>query len=255
MAAEKLELLARIQQEEFGLDTEDLCRQIGQPPQAIGDALEELQKSGQAESLKGHWVTPDQFAALSRAALTTLAHLHHDDPQSRFHHADDTLLNAGANLKTKAADRFWALLGWRVRRMGQGVALRDFRPKLPPKPRKLLDRVLEVYEAEVLKPPTPKDIAQAIGTPIQAVDEMIKLGLETGDLVGVGNSLYSAKIFTILVGHLSPSDPTSLGEFRDRLQIGRAQAAELLEWADEQGITRHKDGGRIVQEREWNSPN
>lgn len=254
MAAEELDLLERIQKEEFGLDTDDLCLQLGQTPQTIGDALERLQASGRVESLKGHWVTPEQFASLARAALITLAHLHHDQPQVRFQPGDDTLLNAGANLKARSADRFWALLGWRVRRMGQGVAMREFRPELPPKSRRLLDRVLEVFEVELLMPPSSKDIAQAIGTPIQAVDEMIKLGLETGDLVSVGNTLYSAKIYDVIVRHLSQTEPISLGAFRDRLEIGRAQAAELLEWADEQGITCHKDGGRIVQQREWNSP-
>jgi selenocysteine-specific elongation factor len=96
--------------------------------------------------------------------------------------------------------------------------------------------------------PSPSDLAAAIGVPVQAVDEMIRLGLETGALIRVDDGIYypPAVLDSLREQLRAFGKPFTVAQFRDATGSSRKFALPLLQYFDETRFTRRMGDERIV---------
>lgn len=118
------------------------------------------------------------------------------------------------------------------------------------KQRKLLDRVIEAMDKFGLNYPGAKKLAEYMGMPPQAVDEMIRIGLELGELHETGGSLiYSQQTVDRISSEMRdgkvPKQFTA-SDFKDAYQTSRKYAVPFLELLDRLEITdRDEDSRRM----------
>jgi len=106
-----------------------------------------------------------------------------------------------------------------------------------------LARVIPVIEAQGLTPPHPKAVAREMGVPIQAIEEIIRLGLKEGSLVQVGVFVYSRTTLDEIVAKL----PNRFGrpEFRAIFDLPRSTMDPLMDWLVFSGVTRREDDVQV----------
>ncbi|RYG96764.1 MAG: hypothetical protein EON58_11335 [Alphaproteobacteria bacterium] len=130
----------------------------------------------------------------------------------------------------------------------EGVRLSGFHVQLPARQRALLNRVIEELEREPIEVPRSREVADNLGVPVQAVDDVIRLGIEAGELVDLGEGIrYSTYQLEALADRIRELEsPFTAAEARDALGTSRKYIIPLLEWADRAGVTEQDEERRRV---------
>ena len=89
-----------------------------------------------------------------------------------------------------------------------------------------LGRVKEALEAHGLDPQHPKTLARELHVPVQAIEEIMRLGVQSGDLVRAGEYVFSQATLADLASRVR----ADLGprEFREQLGLSRSVADALF---------------------------
>ena len=108
-------------------------------------------------------------------------------------------------------------------------------------------------ELEPVNTPDIVDIARALGTPIQAITEIVRIGADLGEIVRVGdNLLYTPSQLETLqrrTTDLTAGERFTPKQFREGIQTTRKYADALLSHFDETGFTERTTEGRICRSR------
>lgn len=165
-----------------GRSTEVLCRKLKQTPQELGDILAALQAEGLIRSFAGHWISPKGIADARDKFLASLQEFHDRTPNLPYPPKTDIALLAGLVLEGKPLDRFVQLLAdeGQVIVQGSGVKLSSFTLTLTPRQEEFLRRLIAELEKEPVNVGYVSDLAKAVGSPVQAADEILRLGQEAG---------------------------------------------------------------------------
>ena len=233
--------------------TEEVCRAVGQSPQALGPVFERLLGEGRLLGFAGAWFTPETLAGAWERFHSALMAAHSASPTKPMVPREAVAAAAGIP-GGKPLDRLlshWAHQG-RVRVGGTLVGATEFRVELPDRQRALLDRVKEALDGGGPSPPGAAEIAQNLRVPPQAVTEILRIGLDCGELV----RLEEGVLFTPeTVGRLLDQGrqafekrPFTASEFREAVGTTRKYAIPLLEWADSRGITVRRGDSRVFVE-------
>lgn len=237
------QLIAAIAAAPHGIMTEDICRLLGRSQQALGPEFERLLKSNSIVGFAGMWFSTANFERAADEILRHLERLHERNPSKAFVAREDALPAAYKAMAGKPFDRMLQQLAaaGKVAIMGNGVRHPEFRVTLNAKQTALLDRVLAQLESAGISTPTVGDLSAALGVPVPAVEEILRLGVEVGQIARVSAEHYYGSRF---IGALAADMRKRFGErgfsaaeFRDAYQTSRKYVIPLLEYFDAEGIT------------------
>lgn len=120
-------------------------------------------------------------------------------------------------------------------------------PKLKKRQKELLARATEALDSHGAKPPPPKELAQELRVPIQAVFSILDIGTQCGHIVRLSNGFHFASKTLFRLAETARQDYAerefSTAELRDLLDVSRETANAILEYWDKYGLTA-KDGGK-----------
>lgn len=248
------QILALLEQKPEGLPTEELCRLTSRTPQELGNPLEQLSKNGQAAGLGGLWLSRENFEQAKARFLTALGNLHLEQPAKLWQPREAALKNAELKWAGKPLDRFISALAASgdVHINGTQLKRADFRVTLSDKQSAFLGRVIEALDAGGLNPPSTRDLARALTVPPQAVEEILRLGVEAGGIVRLPEDIYytAGQIEKIkaTIKELFGSQHFTVAEFRDQAQTSRKYAIPLLEFLDSARFTLRVGDKRVVSQ-------
>lgn len=252
-AEEAIVSLADAQPE--GIATEEICRRLGRSAQELGEVIEGLRREGSLVGFGGLWFSREGWGAAAERLVQALTPLHEQNPLLPALPREKVLKAAGLSWSGKPLERILAHLAAEGRIELQGSQLKhpDFRVRLSPRQREFLDRVRALLEVEAINTPSVAELAQRLPAPPQAVTEIVRLGVQAGELVHLEEVLFTRGQVEGLKARLrefAGERPFTAAEFRDALQTTRKYAIPLLEHFDAiRFTTRTGDQRRINRER------
>lgn len=234
-----------------GLMTEELCRLLGKTPQLLGGVFESLSADGKVVGFGGRWVSSAGLAALRRRVAETLSALHEANPTTPAHPRERVASRAGVAWAGKPYDRLLATLAQSGDLVVEGnlVRLPGFRLALSDKQRAFLDRVKEALIAAGANVPFTSDLAAQLHVPPQAVDEILRLGVQAKEIVRVEDGIFyaDAQIEQLKDVVRKLPSPFAASDFRDATKSSRKYVIPLLEHFDSIGFTMRQGDRRIVR--------
>lgn len=239
----------------YGIPTEQIADELALSLDELGDPLEKAKAKGTLLGLGGLWLTPEHFETASSTFLSTLDEMHQAKPKLFGFPPGEVAVRAELPWRDKPLRRIMTELsrGRRIRIVGDLVAADSFRPTLRTKQRAFLDRIVATLDSHGIDAPSPFELHRLLNVPVQAIDEIVQTGVQSGDLVDLGESVVLSHPFldqtvkdiqTQLSGkRLSPS------EFKNHLGCSRRVAIPLLEYCDFIGLTERLDDDRLFAKR------
>jgi selenocysteine-specific elongation factor len=236
-----------------GLPTEEICRRLGRTPQALGTTFEQMMAAKKLYGFAGQWFDPASLELAFDRFNSALLAIHNAKPSQSHWPRESVVQKAGLHWTGKPLDRLlqhWAAEG-RIYLNGTQVRSAEFVVKLNEKQESLLSRVEAVLEPAGMNVPSVEDVSKKVFVPIQAAEEILRLGIETGRICRVADGLFYPvgtldKIKSELAAKIGKS-PFSAADVRDMFQSSRRYVIPLLEFFDSQGWTiRQGDVRRIA---------
>ncbi len=225
------------------LSREELAKRTGLQADAVDEALARLGEAGTVRPTDGgRLVHRAVVEAAAERIAEALAAFHADHPLRQgmeeadlaraadvpgavFRAARDDLLAAGT------LERRGAVLGM----AGQGARLSEADEALK-------GRIAEVFEAANLEPPAVEDLAAHLGEDADGVATLVRLLVDEGTLVAVGEDLVMhasavERAKDVAVTLFAEAGGFSTVEFRDALGTSRKFAVPLLDYFDTLRLT------------------
>lgn len=114
-----------------------------------------------------------------------------------------------------------------------------------------LDRVIAVCEDLGFRPPTPAELATAVGSPPARVEGLLARAIDEGLVDRVGEHVYGGAVLrraltAIRRNCLAHDGELAIPELRDELGTSRKYLIPLLEYVDGLGLTRLRNGVRVL---------
>jgi selenocysteine-specific elongation factor len=190
-------------------------------------------------------------AALEDRLLSTAGDFHADNPlvptvpksvlAAALPHASPAVLDALVERLVEAGQ---------LHETGDGVALAGHRVALSEEQEHTRNELLRVYEEAAWAPPVVAEAIEASGAPVAQGDEILHLLLRSGDLVRVRDDLvYHAARLEKLVDELrdryQPGESFGVGDFKQWTGLSRKHAIPLLEYLDQNRVTRREGDVRV----------
>lgn len=238
-----------------GTTAEELARRLGRRPAALAATLDARVVEGaavaQGEGAARRYFAPARLARLEQRARALLAErLERDrlaDGVPRAELVERLLPGAAAALATFHLD--WlarrgvlALDGDRVRPPGRS-------PQLTGEESGLAARLVELYDAAGLEPPSPAEAARRLEAKPAVAEGLVKYLVGRGRLIRLPAGLVlSAAAFERLTSELRATgwERFSVPEFKERFGLSRKWAIPLLELLDARGVTRRHGDQRLL---------
>ena len=249
------QLVELIESRPTGISTEEVCRLLGRTAQELGDRFETAKKSGAIAGFAGQWISKGNLDALAERLTETLGELHAKNPTSLLVPRDEVVKRAQLPWTGKPLDRLFAYLeeSGIVANVGTGVRLPTFTLQLTDRQQKLIERVKAELEKQDVLTPSPFDLAKSLGVPIQAVEEILKLGHESKSLVllegGVAYTPVQIQRLMKRAQEAFQERPFAASEFRDAIGASRKYVIPLLEHFDKLGFTLRVGDKRFIKKR------
>jgi selenocysteine-specific elongation factor len=116
---------------------------------------------------------------------------------------------------------------------------------------RFLDRVLAAIESAPVNTPSEPDLARSLGVPIQAVEEIVRLGAENERILVLrGSVLFTRDQISQIqrrLKELAAPGPFSPKQVRESLGTTRKYADALLDYFDSTGFTERTEQGRTCR--------
>jgi selenocysteine-specific elongation factor len=248
-------ILAMLEGNLNGLPTEEVCRRLGRSQQALGEVFESLRAEKKALGFAGLWFEPKAFAKAAAGLLEALQTMHAERPMQSLVPREAAVRRAGLTWSGKPLDRIVAALSAadKLKADGTGIRLPSFKIALTERQRSFLDRVVEALGQGGASPPSPADLAQIVHAPPQAVEEILRLGVEAGEVYRVADGIFftPGQIAELKekVRAMGKSGPFTAAQFRDAVGTTRKFAIPLLEHFDSIRFTVRVGDQRALVER------
>lgn len=238
-----------------GVPTDEICRVLGKTPQALGTSFETLTAEGKLRGFSGLWMTESVFETSVVKMLEELLR-QHDKVPTQSHVPRERVMEAcGLRWAGKPLDRILAALAAeeRLRVSGTGIRHPEFSVRLTDRQRALLDRVKAGLAAHDVNTPSPHDLARTIAVPPQAVEEILRVGAEAGEIIRVEDGIFytTDQIETLKarVAEFAAGKPFAAAAFRDAVGTTRKYAIPLLEYLDRVRFTTRVGDQRMINQK------
>lgn len=234
-------VLAAVGDDPDGVPTEKICVVLDLSPQILGDTFEELKREGHLRGFAGSWFSVHGFRIGCDRFLESLLHDHANEPSRTILNASEIAKAAGLTWSGKVLDRILRHLveAKKIACFGDAIRHLEFRPTLPNRQRELLDRVVEAICIADVNTPSFHDLSKHLGIPHQAVEQILQIGVEAGEIVEVGGGVFYTpnQVESLLArAKLIVQDETILtAKLRDELGTTRKYVIPLLEYFERQG--------------------
>ena len=171
-------VIAQLERNPLGVATERVCEALGETAQSLGAVFEDLKQSGRALGFAGVWLANEHYGDVASRVGETLIQLHAKRPQAAGIPKFQVLADSGLGWDAKPFDRLLAKLSddGLVMLRGSDIAHPDHRIAINDKQAALLQRVIDAMIAAGASAPSSSDLSLAVGAPVQAIEEMIRLG-------------------------------------------------------------------------------
>jgi len=245
-----------LQRAPMGVLEKDLAAQSGLPQEEALLALVGLTASQRVVSLPGsRLVYAATYRSLTDRAEACLQKYHQQFPLRSGMPKEELRGALGKEMDPKS---YAALLSqWQAEKRivveGAGVRLADFRVQLNPRQEALLNRIEIFYRScGIAIPPIP-EVCRDVKAPPDAVEALLKVGVEQGRFHRVADGLYytteTIQSLQELARTLYCQQGTiTVGAFRDLTQSNRKNALTALEYFDTIHFTRRQGDERTVIE-------
>jgi selenocysteine-specific elongation factor len=135
-------------------------------------------------------------------------------------------------------------------RLGRMIAVASDETRLSKKQRSHIEQIAGIYQGS-RKPPTTKELANQLGTTIDAVASLVRFMTQQRVLIDLGNGfLIATDVFRQLCAELrnlfDQQPEQSVAAIRDLWQVTRKHAIPLLEYCDQAGVTTRKQDLRMA---------
>lgn len=236
-------ILAGLGEDPNGVATEEICRRLGKTPQVLGPVFEKLLEGEMLQGYAGLWFSKAGFDEGTRRLLIALEELHQANPRVATLPREKVVSHAKLTWAGKPLDRIVAHLAQQgvIRADGTAIKSANFQVELTEKQTIFLARVKESLEAQGVNVPSVNELSKAVPAPVQAVDEILRLGIEAGEIVRVGDGLYYTRTqiegLTEELRQAFKGKPFAASEFRDRFGTSRKYTIPLLEYFDSRRVT------------------
>ncbi|MCH8980137.1 MAG: selenocysteine-specific translation elongation factor [Armatimonadetes bacterium] len=245
-------ILQAVSASKQGVHTEELCRTLGKSPQALGAVFESLKAGGRLHGFAGLWLTPDLYGTATKRLLAALNNLHEQEPSRLLQPREAAVTKAGLAWKGKPLDRIVTQLVSedRLRVQGTTIALAGFKVRFSDKQQAMLDRVAAALDEAAVSVPSAQEIASKLSVPVQAVEEILRVGVAAGEIVRVEERIhYTAKKFEEIVDKVKEQfagRQFTASEFREGMGTTRKYAIPLMEHLDAKGVTKRMGDKRVL---------
>ena len=235
-----------------GQPTEEICRRLGKTTQALGDVFERLSKEGKVRGFASLWFSQAGYDSAKSRLVDALNQVHAKNPSRATLPRESAVQAAGLKWAGKPLDRLISAFAQDgvIDQHGTAIRSKTFVVQLPPRQRQLLDRLKASLEVELVNVPTPRDLAGAVGVPPQAIDEIIKLGVQANELIVVAEGVVytPAQLDRIKtrVKEIGGKTPFTASELRDAIGTTRKYVIPLLEYLDSVRFTTRVGEKRVV---------
>lgn len=157
------------------------------------------------------------------------------------------------NIKQKLFDDMLSLLEQReaVKTNGKYLAFHDFKIVLTPPQEDIKKRLLETYNASGINVSKPQEVIEAIVGDANNKRMVFDLMVDSGDLIKINEDLVISKdvynsALSLLREYLASQKEITLAQYRDMLNTSRKPAVALLEYFDQQKITKRLGDKRVM---------
>ncbi len=238
----------------FGGARRDAAKGAGLSESDADAAIARLVENGEIVALEGDRLI--HRASLSTAtdrALHVLSEYHAAFPLRAGMPKEELRGALGRALDSRA---FQALLHrWQSEGLivsdGATVRRADFTVQLNPRQQSLLDRIATVYREAEYNVPTVEEISQAVGAPPDAVNAMIRVGLDRGLLVKITEGMYYhadtlAQAQEAVRAFVQENGSITVSQFRDLTGTSRKYAVPVMEYFDSIRFTRRSGDVRTL---------
>jgi selenocysteine-specific elongation factor len=244
--------LAYIGQSEGGAYTFRVAKTMGLTEFAAKQVLGELVRSKQLIGFGDLWFTGETLKTSIKQFVSTLQEMHTARPDQLWISRADVMKNAGLGWKDRSYDKLLELMvkkEWVVVK-GTSVRLATHQLQLNTKQQDLLNRLMEIMNTSGLTSLSKTDLAHELKVPPQAIDEVLRLGLESGLILHIGSGIY----YPVQVVEQAKEkllekfsyDPFTTAQAKEVLGTSRKHLIPLLEYFDSIRYTfRNVDERRI----------
>ncbi len=242
---------------ERGVSLEELARRSGVPATELGPLMRALASDQKLLEIPGEgararrWIAPSTFRRIAeRAARVLKEHFQRDRLAEAIPKAEAVrriLRGRGAEV----ADVYfsWLQAGKILEVAGDRVRLPGRTAELTGEESRLAKMVLERFQLAGLAPPSPGDVAQALGAKPQILEGVLRHLVARGEMVKLPSGLMlAASAIVDLRRSLLETDweRFSVADFKDRFGLSRKWAIPLLEHLDSTGATRRAGDDRLL---------
>ncbi len=249
-------LIEAIEKNPQGIETNSICDVLRKTPQQLGDAFEEALEEDLIVGFAGRWLTIENWDALVQAITDVMRGFHDAKPAQVFFETRAIFENAGLVWSPKQIDRATKRLveDGVIYGSPEGIRLATAKLSLTPRQRDFVQRIKTELESSGFSTPNPHRLSQRLQAPIQAVEEIVKLGGFSGELVvlddGVMYSFEQTLTIQSALHNFAKDKPFSAGQARDWLEVSRRHIIPLLEYYDQVGICQRNGDLRTIQSAE-----
>lgn len=244
-----------LKQSPKGILKTEVFRALGKDSASCCQLVSGLIEKKQLFDFSGLWFDVDSFKLSVQKLVEALTKLHHQNPKQTYLSREKALEVAGLNWSGKPLEKILQTLVilQKIKLKGTLVALYDFQIKLTDRQEKFIFKIVAELERSGANVPSPREISFLLKVPIQAVEEILELGLETKKWIRIGEDIYYTlaqleKFQQIMKQLALEKKGFSAADVRNILETSRKYAIPLLEYFDEIGFTTRVEDLRYVNE-------
>lgn len=237
-----------------GLPKKELPAAASLPPTEAETALAALTEAGKIVLLPGDRLFHTTvLSALTARARSALEAYHQQFPLRSGMPKEEMRVSLGREMDARA---FASLLNYGQEQglltaEGATVRLAGFQVELNERQQALLHRIEEVYKAYGIMTPTIEEVCREVKAPPDAVNAMIKVGVERGRFARVQDGVYYhadtvAELQTLVRDYVHAHGSITVGALRDLTQSNRKFALLALEYFDYIRFTRRQGDERVL---------
>lgn len=208
----------------------------------------QIYRTGNQE-LRFHRERLDQFSIQLKRKLTAL----HDQLPQRWVFPIEKVASQMSYLEPIVLEgllREAERAGW-LRTTPRGIGLMDRGPQLTRNQQKRYEWILETFLQAELSPPTVKQCVEMADKNKQDVPDLVRMALDSGDLVGVTSEILLSEEVLTRAWHdvqqlMADGRGYSVAEIRDQLGTSRKMTVPLCEFWDRQKLLRREGDLRFL---------
>jgi len=226
-------------------------------PDKLKSILAELEDEQMVMALGGSFITADNLQEWENSLLSFLEDYHRKYPLSTGMPRAQLKSAIPAELSLREYDAFLDYIYHKgeIELSGDKVCRAGFYPEPTDSEKKLLEQIISIYKNAGFQPPTLKEMSSTLGKDVNYLESLLEYMINRGMLVKIHDDMYLLvelyrQAVQVLKDHFARHETLTMAEYRDYLQSSRKYMQSLLEFFDQQKITRRKGDYRVPRKLE-----